>query len=612
MPLADNPLRKGEFFSNEFDSNISLKRKASSSPIHMSGSSSTTSANTMGTFGGDDYDSRTEHSNSTMDSDDESDEDMEIDAKEAAAQFKEIGNKFYAKKKYSEAEKLYTQALTSDPTNATYFNNRAATRLMLARYDDAISDCNQAIELDSRYLKAYIRLGDIQLLLGKLELALKAYQFAAVVEPMNSKVEQKKSEVKRYQAVLKQCQALFDKYRTDQGHNHNGSNSIGSRAAISRALKSGILHLEKLLKACPSSLEITILYLQLLVEAGELQKATKVSSTLFLMKGARQNTKALYARARALLLGGNLDMAVKHLRQAMQNDPDTKICRALFKRIRSIQKVKEEGNNYFKARQYQAAIVEYTKCLNLDPHRQQDIATFMSKTIANRALCYMKLGNYNQALQDCSAAIEMDPKYIKALMRRADIYKSLASNNASGIDQQDAQEYVKKGMADLNSAKDLLKSSGQSTSDIDRTLKEFSTLLKQLSRKDYYRILGVNRNATQPQIKKGYRKAALKWHPDRHATKSEKEQKKAENMFKLVGEAFGILSDEKKRRMYDQGMDAEQIEQGGMGMGGHGHGHGGHPGGIDPSVLFEMFMGGGMGGMGGSRRGSRGAQFHFG
>ena len=71
----------------------------------------------------------------------------------------------------------------------------------------------------------------------------------------------------------------------------------------------------------------------------------------------------------------------------------------------------------------------------------------------------------------------------------------------------------------------------------------------------------------------------------------------AEKQFKDVGEAFDVLNDPKKRRMYDQGMDLEDMQNGG----GHSHGHGGM-GGIDPSVLFQMFGGGG-GGRGGFRFG---------
>jgi curved DNA-binding protein len=65
--------------------------------------------------------------------------------------------------------------------------------------------------------------------------------------------------------------------------------------------------------------------------------------------------------------------------------------------------------------------------------------------------------------------------------------------------------------------------------------------------KDYYLMLGLNRNASEDEIKKAYRKLALKYHPDHHPDDSESEEK-----FKEIGEAYAVLSDLEKRREYDR------------------------------------------------------------
>lgn len=64
--------------------------------------------------------------------------------------------------------------------------------------------------------------------------------------------------------------------------------------------------------------------------------------------------------------------------------------------------------------------------------------------------------------------------------------------------------------------------------------------------KDYYKILGIQKGAAEEDIKKAYRKQALKWHPDKNKAAN------AEEKFKEIAEAYEVLSDPKKREIYDQ------------------------------------------------------------
>ncbi len=120
---------------------------------------------------------------------------------------------------------------------------------------------------------------------------------------------------------------------------------------------------------------------------------------------------------------------------------------------------------------------------------------------------------------------------------------------------------------------------------------------------DYYELLGVNKSASQAEIKKAYRKLAMKYHPDRN-----KDNKEAEKKFKEVTEAYEILSDDQKKAAYDQYGKAA-FEQGGPGAGGGGHGFGGFGGfggGSNFSdIIDEMFGDFGMGGRQGGQEQAR-------
>ncbi len=128
------------------------------------------------------------------------------------------------------------------------------------------------------------------------------------------------------------------------------------------------------------------------------------------------------------------------------------------------------------------------------------------------------------------------------------------------------------------------------------------------SKRDYYEVLGVSKNASGDEIKKAYRKLALEWHPDRNKAAGANEK------FKEINEAYAVLSDANKKQTYDQfGHAAFQPGAGAPGQGPFGGGSpfGGQQGpftysyysdggqgspfeGIDPFEIFEQFFGGGF------------------
>ncbi|MDI7240924.1 molecular chaperone DnaJ [Providencia huaxiensis] len=119
-----------------------------------------------------------------------------------------------------------------------------------------------------------------------------------------------------------------------------------------------------------------------------------------------------------------------------------------------------------------------------------------------------------------------------------------------------------------------------------------------MAKRDFYEVLGLERNASEKDIKRAYKRLAMKHHPDRNQGDKESEDK-----FKEIKEAYEVLSDEQKRAAYDQYGHAA-FEQGGMGGGGFG-------GGADFSDIFGDVFGDIFGGGRRQQRPSRGSDLQY-
>ena len=126
-------------------------------------------------------------------------------------------------------------------------------------------------------------------------------------------------------------------------------------------------------------------------------------------------------------------------------------------------------------------------------------------------------------------AIKLNREYAKAYLKRGDILLSM--------------EKFQEAIAEYSKVKEF----APQTQGLKEKLRNAQLELKKSKRKNYYKILAIEKTADETEIKKAYRKKAIEWHPDKHNTKSQEEVKQAEAMFKDIGEAYAILSDPQKK-----------------------------------------------------------------
>lgn len=278
----------------------------------------------------------------------------------------------------------------------------------------------------------------------------------------------------------------------------------------------------------------------------------------------------LFLRCTCRYALGDLAAAKEHYSQALRNDPDHARAKEELKRTKKTLALKEEGVAAWKSGNYGDAVRLYTEALARDP----DLKDFNAKLYFNRAMALARLGENKNAVDDCSRALEIDERYLKALLKRAKLYIELEQFDASIKDAEAACE-MEPGNDDAKSQ-----------------LRESKLELKKSKRRNYYKILGVTKTADDRAIKKGYRVKAMKYHPDKCGATEGEVKEQAEEKFKVISEAYTVLSDPQKRAAYDNGADLEEINGGGGGGGG-GHGMSQH------DMFAQMFaQQGGFGGGG--------------
>ncbi|CAD7078799.1 unnamed protein product [Hermetia illucens] len=431
-----------------------------------------------------------------------------------AEEKKKLGNDQYKAQDYQSALKSYTDAITLSPKTASFYNNRAACHMMLLDYKSALSDARRAIELDNTFEKAYVRVAKCCLILGDIIGTEQAVQKVLELVPNSTAVKAEQQNCAQLRQLEEKIQSFYEK----------------------KVYRTAVFFLDNALKIAHACTRYKIMKAECLSFLGRIDEAADIAVNI--MKVDTTCADAIYVRGLCLYYSDHLDKGIVHFEHALQLDPDHQKSKEWRVKSKALKDKKERGNTQFKAGKYREAHALYTEALNIDPFNKD----INSKLYYNRALVNSKLGNLREAVADCSKVLEINDQYLKALLLRAKCYNDL----------EKYEECVK----DYEAALKI-----QKTPDIKNSLRDAKFNLKKSKRKDYYKILGVSKNATDEEIKKAYRKKALVHHPDRHANSSDADKKAQELKFKEVGEAYAILSDSKKKLRYDNGHDLDDEVQ---------------------------------------------------
>ncbi|CAD8059216.1 unnamed protein product [Paramecium sonneborni] len=452
-----------------------------------------------------------------------------------AEEHKNKGNDYFKRGQYSNAAEEYEKAIELCQNEASYYGNRAACFLQMKKYNKCIKDCDKALSLDPNNVKFFRRKALSLQFLGLLTEA--KLIFDQIVNLDKSEQSLKEYEqIKEYINNIKQARQKLD----------------------ANQYKEALNLIENVAKEIPDAVDIQILNCECLARTANINKAQEQLRLIQDKYGSR--TETYYLKGLIELYGGSPDKAKSILQEGLRQDQNNKKCLAIYQMAKDQDNYKQKGNDCLNSNKFNDAIQYYSKALEVDSNNFR----FNSLIYANRGLAHQKLKDHRKAVNDFDKSIELNDRYFKAYLRRGDSRYELGDLDGAQSDYQKVMELDQGSIQQMR----------QKINDINRKQ-------KQLSKKDYYKILEVDKNATEADIKKAYRKLALQWHPDKNK-ESEEQKKLADQKFREIAEAYSVLSDKQKRQQYDMGVDPNDPMGGAEGFETN----------IDPTQIFKMFFGG--------------------
>ncbi|KAK8513425.1 hypothetical protein V6N13_002170 [Hibiscus sabdariffa] len=475
-------------------------------------------------------------------------------AVESCEKWRLRGNQAYANGDSSKAEEYYMQGISCIPAGEKSrsclralmlcYSNLAATRMSLGRMRDALGDCMMAISIDPNFLRVQLRAAKKCLQSGT---DVCVDRKVAVEASDGLQKAQKLTECIQQSALLLQSKTSVD--------------AEAALEVIAEALQISV-YSDQLLEMKAEALLIL----------GKYEDVIKLCDQT--SDSAEKNSPSLDANGQL----ANPDSS------GFSKDPTFRIwrCHLIFK-------------SYFHIGKLEEAIAFLEKQEDLQSTTNRDGSNSLESSIPlaatvrellshklfvfDRAAAYKALGQITDAIADCSLAIALDGNYLKAISRRASLYEKIRDYEEAASDIERLLSLLMHQMETKNNQTGLSERSVNLAND-SRHARSWLSEIEEEGKKevplDFYLILGVELSVSTADIKKAYRKAALRHHPDKAIQSlvriengddklwkeiKEEAYKDADKLFKIIGEAYAVLSDPIKRSKYDSEEETRNLQK---------------------------------------------------
>ncbi|KAF4632673.1 hypothetical protein G7Y89_g5452 [Cudoniella acicularis] len=479
-------------------------------------------------------------------------------------------NALLAKGETNDALTYYDIAISRDPQNYLTYFKRGATYLSLGRTAQATKDFDKVLAIRPGFEGALVQRARIKAKHGEWEAAKKDFTAHG-----NSAEELAQLEEAKGAATLAAA-----------AENAGNWEECVSQSGAAIMVASKTLSLRRTRARCR-------------FERGEVREAMSDLKHILQMQPGDIEPHIKIAAINFFALA-EMEHGLDQLRKCLHGDPDSKPCKKLYRRQKTLDKQFSQVNKNFEKRQYASAIKlllpvgedvglvqeikddvkELREASTIPEHSPNELVARVVEMVCE---AYHEMKNYKKSMPWCDEALTYNENSLYGLISKAQRH-------------MDAGEF-EAAISKLNTAKEHHPEAQQ----LNQLLQNAQIELKRSKTKDYYKVLGLPRDADEVQIKAAYRRLVKIHHPDKaHKLNISKEE--AEKKMASINEAYEVLGDPELKERFDRGDDPNDHEQQrhnpfqGSPFGG-GHPFGGQPfGHSQGGQQFNFKFGGGGGG----------------
>jgi len=439
----------------------------------------------------------------------------------------------------------------------------ASVQLATGNTQDALTYFDIAISRDPRNYLTYFRRGAAYLQIGRTTQAQHDFDKVLELKPgfegalvQRAKIRARKAD---WAAARKDYEAAGKTDEIAQLEEAQGAAMMAQEAADKGDWDSCISNAGTAILVAGASYDIRKTRARCRFEKGEVVEG--ISDLQHLLQiNTGDITPHLQSSAMAFYSLGETEKGIKHIAQCLQSDPDSKTCMKLRRREKNLEKDIQKVRKYFEKRQFATASKLLIDRGDEDPGLLKEVKqdfkdyTELGYIYANspqglyqtlvEMTCeaYVEMNNMKKATPYCTEALQLNPNSLHGLLHKAQ----------GQLEADDFEACIR--------TLDAAKEHHQQHQKLNEMYQKAQTLLKRSKTKDYYKVLGVTRDADERDIKKAYRKLTKLYHPDK-ASANNMTPEDAQKKMAAVNEAYEVLSDPELKERFDRGDDPNSNEQ---------------------------------------------------